>query len=103
MITGPDIGALVVAKRPNQPPGQRQQRRRIQDGVVDDNFVTLQYAGQDLSPKRKAIGTVQMAAESFFGISNHLHRLFVDGGESRMNAQRETIHLGGNDPELVLQ
>ena len=45
MITSPYIGALVVAKRPNQPLGQRQKRCCIQNGVVDDNFVTFQHAG----------------------------------------------------------
>ena len=36
VVAGPYVGALIVAERPLQPSGKRQQGRRIQDGMVDE-------------------------------------------------------------------
>ena len=103
MITGPDIGALIIPQRPNQPPGQRQQRRRIQYGVVYNNFIAFQYAGQDLAAQRKAVCAVQMAAVLLFYIGDYLCSLIIDGGEPGMYTQGEAIHLDGNNSEPILQ
>ena len=42
VVTRPHIRRLIVPQRIDEPPRQRQQRRGIEDGMVDDQFVTLQ-------------------------------------------------------------
>ena len=49
MVAGPDIGALVVAERADEPFRERKQRCRVQDGVVDGDLVPFQHAGKDLA------------------------------------------------------
>lgn len=42
VVTRPHIRRLIVPQRIDEPPRQRQQRRGIEDGMVDGQFVTLQ-------------------------------------------------------------
>ena len=44
-----------------------------------------------------------MSVPLFFYISDDLHRLVVNRSETRKGAQREAIHLHGNDVEIVFQ
>lgn len=103
VVTSPYVRALIVSERAFQPPGKRQQGGRIQDGMVDDDFVPLQHAGEDLSPQGQAIGTVQAASPALLDIRNHLRSLVVDGGEPRKGSQRKAIDLHGDDTEPLLQ
>ena len=103
MVTGPDVRALVVAQRSHQPSGQGQQGSGVQDGMVNRDLVTLQDAGQNLAAEGKAIGAVQFPAPLLLDIGDELGCLVVNRGEGGLYAQREPVHLHGDDAEAVFQ
>ena len=103
MIAGPYIDALVITKWSFEPFGEGQQRRRIHDSMVYNDFITLKYTGEYLASKRKSVSTVQMFTKLIFHIIDNLSGLIINGSEPGIFTDCKPINLDGNYMIFVLQ